>query len=150
MKNTFKRIKDLISSQKDLTSLGIVDIVSSAIGAVFWFYIASILGAEQYGKISYFLAIAGIASTVSLLGGPSTLTVYTAKNAKIQSTVYLITICSGIVSSIVLFFMSFSFNDILFSLRINIFVHLFNKIVYFLFSIGPNDSILFRILHQVV
>ena len=105
MKNTFKRIKDLISSQKDLTSLGIVDIVSSAIGAVFWFYIASILGAEQYGKISYFLAIAGIASTVSLLGGPSTLTVYTAKNAKIQSTVYLITICSGIVSSIVLFFM---------------------------------------------
>lgn len=104
MKDSLRRIKDLISGQKDLTSLGIVDIVSNAIGAVFWFYIASVLGAEQYGKISYFIAIAGIASTISLLGGQNTLTVYTAKNIKIQSTVYLLTICSGLVASAVLFF----------------------------------------------
>lgn len=103
MKNVWNKIKTLISRNKDLTVIGVVDIVSSGIGAIFWFYIALILGAEQYGQVSYFLAIAGIASTVSLLGSQNTLIVYTAKNIKIQSTIYLITTISGLVASLIVF-----------------------------------------------
>lgn len=105
MKNALNKIRGLISGQRDLTSVGLVDIVNSGIGAIFWFYIALILGAEQYGQVSYFLAIAGVASGVSLLGSQNTLTVYTAKNVKIQSTIYFLTLISGSIAAIVVFFM---------------------------------------------
>lgn len=90
---------------KDLTAIGIADVAGSAISSVFWLYMASTLGAENYGTVSYFLAIGGITSTISLLGSQTTLTVYMAKNVKIESTIYLIAIIAGIISSIVLFFM---------------------------------------------
>jgi len=64
---------------KDLSIIGIVDISAAAISAVFWFYIASLLGPEDYGEVSYIIAIAQTASTVSLLGAPHVLIVYTAK-----------------------------------------------------------------------
>jgi O-antigen/teichoic acid export membrane protein len=105
MKSTWNKIRGLISGQRDLASVGLVDIVNSGIGAVFWFYIALILGAEQYGQLSYFLAIAGAASTVSLIGSQSTITVYAAKNVKILSTVYFLTLISGSIAAIVVFFM---------------------------------------------
>ena len=105
MTDSFNRIKSLILQLKGLATIGISDILGSVITAVFWLYIASILGAENYGNVSYFLAIGGIASTVSLLGSQTTLTVFTAKNVKIESTIYLIAIISGIVTCVILFFM---------------------------------------------
>jgi len=109
MINNFNKIKALILQLRGLTAIGFSDIVGSAISAIFWLYIASILGAENYGTVSYFLAIGGMASTISLLGSQTTLTVYTAKNVKIESTIYLITIISGIITSTVLFFLFSSF-----------------------------------------
>jgi len=103
MKNIWNKIKTVVKKNKGLTSIGAVDIASSGIGALFWFYIAIILDAEQYGQISYFIAIASIASTSSLLGSQNTLTVYTAKNVKIQSTIYFITTISGLVASLIVF-----------------------------------------------
>ncbi len=103
MKNIWNKIKTVVKENKGLTSIGTVDIASSGIGALFWFYIAIILDAEQYGQISYFIAIASIASTSSLLGSQNTLTVYTAKNVKIQSTIYFITTISGLVASLIVF-----------------------------------------------
>lgn len=105
MNNGFDRIKALILQIKGLTTIGISDVIASAIGAVFWLYMAATLGAENYGVVSYFLAIGGIASTISLLGSQTTLTVYTAKNVRLESTVYFIAIIAGIISSFVLFFM---------------------------------------------
>ena len=95
---------DKISNKlRDLTSIGITDISSKGISAVFWFYVASIIGPETYGEITYFLSIATIASTISLLGSANTLIVYTAKNVKIQPVLYLLTLVSGSVSSVVVF-----------------------------------------------
>ena len=74
----------------DLTSISIATIVSNAIGAIFWLYMASVLGAEKYGELGYLIAFALIASTISLLGASNTIIVYTAKNVKIQSAIYLI------------------------------------------------------------
>lgn len=105
MKNILNKIRELISDHRDIASIGLVDIVNSGIGAILWFYIASILDVEQYGQISYFLAIAGTASSISLLGAQETLTVYTAKNVKIQSTVYFVTLIAGVITAIIVFFM---------------------------------------------
>ena len=88
----------------NLASIGIADISVKGISAIFWFYVAAILGPAGYGEIAYLLSIAMIASTVALLGAGNTLIVYTAKNVKIQSALYVLTLISGSITSIVVFF----------------------------------------------
>lgn len=88
---------------KDLSIIGAVDISAAAISAVFWFYVASLLGPEDYGEVSYIIAIAQTASTISLLGAPHVLIVYTAKNVRIQSALSVLTLMIGTAVSIVLF-----------------------------------------------
>lgn len=94
---------------KDLSALGIANISGGVIGAIFWLYLASLMGEEQYGEVSYLLAIASIASAVCLLGGPGTLIVYTAKNVKIQPTIFLVVISAGLVAAIATMFL---FNNV--------------------------------------
>ncbi len=100
----FDKIKDSFLQLKGLTTIGITDIGGSAISAVFWLYMASTLGAKDYGQISYLLSIASIASSVSMTGASNTLMVYTAKNVKIQSAIYVISISAAVIASIVVFF----------------------------------------------
>ena len=98
MKGTWKNFKDNIIGQKGLLSIGFADIVGSAIAAFFWLYIASQLNPDVYGELIYFISIAGLAQMVSLLGSSNALTVYTAKNVKIQSTLFLISILAAAIS----------------------------------------------------
>ena len=98
MKDTWNNIKDNIIGKKGLLSIGFADIVGSAISSLFWLYIASQLNPEIYGELIYFISIAGLAQMVSLLGSSNALTVYTAKNVKIQSTLFLISILSAVIS----------------------------------------------------
>ena len=98
MKGTWKNFKDNIIGQKGLLSIGFADIVGSAIAAFFWLYIASQLNPDVYGELIYFISIAGLAQMVSLLGSSNALTVYTAKNVKIQSTLFLISILATAIS----------------------------------------------------
>jgi O-antigen/teichoic acid export membrane protein len=105
MTNTKKRIKELFFRFKDLTTIGLANILSNGISVIFWLYVASLLGAEQYGEISYFIAIAGIASTVSLVGVGSTLIIYTAKEIRIQATLFFIAIVSSMITAIIVYFL---------------------------------------------
>ena len=98
MKNNWNNFKDSIIGQKGLFSIGFADIVGSAISAFFWLYIASQLNPDAYGEIIYFISIAGLAQLVSLIGSSNALTVYTAKNVKIQSTLFLISILAAAIS----------------------------------------------------
>ena len=98
MKGTWKNFKDNIIGQKGLLSIGFADIVGSAIAAFFWLYIASQLNPDVYGELIYFISIAGLAQMVSLLGSSNALVVYTAKNVKIQSTLFLISILAAAIS----------------------------------------------------
>ena len=75
----------------------------TAIGGLFWFYVAALVQVEEYGEINYLLAIAGIAGTISMLGAGSSVTIYTAKKENIITTISFFTILSSIVSSIVLY-----------------------------------------------
>jgi len=93
------------SKIKDVLNVGIGNVAASAISAIFWLYVATILGTEKYGEISYLLAIANIAYVVSFLGSGNTITVFTAKENKIQSTIYVVTVFSGVISSLVIFFL---------------------------------------------
>lgn len=91
---------------RGLTTIGIGTIISNAISGIFWLYLARLVGTEQYGEISYFIALAGLSTIISLLGGGNALTVYTAKKIKIQPPVYLIVIISSLIAAGILFFVS--------------------------------------------
>ena len=102
MKKFWSDLGVKVSSLKGLATIGASDIIGNAISAVFWLYMASILGAENYGQISYFVAIAGIASTISLTGAANTLTVYTAKNVKIESSIYITSLIITSISAVII------------------------------------------------
>jgi len=93
-----KNFKDKLTGKSGLLSIGFADIVGSAISGLFWLYIASQLNPDIYGEIIYFISIAGLAQMVSLLGSSNALTVYTAKNVKIQSTLFLISTLAAVIS----------------------------------------------------
>ena len=65
-------------------SLAIAKTGGSGITAIFWFIIAALLIPSEYGQIQYFISIAGIAYTISLIGTQEVITVYTAKKIDLQ------------------------------------------------------------------
>lgn len=103
MKNIWSEITKKIRSQEGLVSIGIGDLLGSGLGAIFWFYIAAVLTPEAYGELHYLISIAGIAQLISFIGNSSALTVYSAKNVNIQSTLFIISIIPTIISSIIIY-----------------------------------------------
>jgi O-antigen/teichoic acid export membrane protein len=104
MKDIRNQFKIIINKFRDLSFYSIGTLVTNGIGGLFWLYMASLLGTEGYGEISYLISIGIMAGTISLAGMSNLIIVYGAKNIKIQSTVFLIgLISSGIVASIVFF-----------------------------------------------
>ena len=87
---------------KELATLGSGEISGSALSAIFWFYLASQIEPAEYGEIHWILGIAGIFSYVALIGTLNTITVYTAKNVKIQSTLYLISLLASLILSLLI------------------------------------------------
>ncbi len=102
MKDTWNNLKDNIIGKKGLLSIGFADVIGSGISGLFWLYIASQLNPNVYGEIIYLISIAGLAQLVSLVGSSNALTVYTAKNVKIQSTLFLLSILATAVSAIII------------------------------------------------
>ncbi len=88
---------------KNISILGSSTIVGNAISSVFWIYLAGLLGAEKYGELGYLISIAGIVSTVCLVGGTWSMTVYTAKGMKIQPPLYIISLISSCISLVIVF-----------------------------------------------
>lgn len=105
MTNSWDKIKTLLVRFKGLTAMGSAYVISQGISGLFWLFIARLLGTEHYGQVSYYIAIASIATTISFLGAGNILIVYTAKGVKIQPTVYFISLISSAITAIVLFFM---------------------------------------------
>jgi O-antigen/teichoic acid export membrane protein len=116
MKESWNQFKIIINKFRDITSLSIATIVANGIGAVFWLYMASLLGTEEYGKISYLISIGAMVGTLSIAGMANVLIVYGAKNVKIQSTVFLISFGISVITSCILFF--FVAKDITISLYV--------------------------------
>ena len=102
MTNYWNVIKNKLLKEDGIVSVGFSDIVGSGIAAVFWLYVASVINPSDYGEIHYFLAIAGTAHTISMLGTSHALTVYSAKKENIQSTLFIISIIPTIISCIII------------------------------------------------
>jgi len=98
---SIKQIKGL----KSISQIGAATAGGNAIAAFFWIYMADFMGQEDYGELGYLLSIAGIASTISILGGQWTMSVYTAKGIQIESSLYFISIITSTISAAVLYFL---------------------------------------------
>ena len=98
------KFKEFFSKLKDLSSLGLGIGITNALGGIFWFYMAALLGTEKYGEVSYLISIGVIASMISLIGSGNTIIVYAAKGVKIQPPIFLMVILSSLITSTILFF----------------------------------------------
>ena len=58
---------------KGLLSIGFTEITGTAITAVFWFFLATLMEPEEFGEISYYIGIAAMAGYISLIGTQSTI-----------------------------------------------------------------------------
>ena len=104
MKEIWEKIIGITKGMKELSHIGIANIAGKAIAAIFWFFLAALLGAEAYGEVSYLIATATIVAGLSIVGGTQTITVYTAKKISIQPPVYLIALILGTIGSIIIYF----------------------------------------------
>jgi O-antigen/teichoic acid export membrane protein len=95
---------------KGIFYIGSGDLFGAGIVSIFWIFLASIIDAESYGQIHYYLGIAGMAYVLSLIGTKNTITVYTAKNITITPILTLITTILGIISAIIVFLLFYRFD----------------------------------------
>ena len=102
MKNLWDILVDKFYSIKNLGYVGSASIIGTGISAFFWLTLANLLGTEDYGEIQYYLGIAGVAYLLSSFGSPRTITVYAAKNIKVNSTLLLISLVGGFIALLVL------------------------------------------------
>ncbi len=102
--NFLEKIKKSISEFRGLGIIGGASGISNAIGAIFWFVMASVLGTENYGEVSYLIAIGIIASRISLIGATNSLMVFIPKGVDVQIPIYIISISASVITSIVVFF----------------------------------------------
>ncbi len=92
--------RSFFQKSKNLTAVGLGNLIANGISAIFWLFLASILEKELFGELGYLLAIISTASAFALLGSNNTLTVYVAKGVKIQTTIFAITLIAGLIVSI--------------------------------------------------
>ena len=91
------------NSLKSISQIGISDIIGSGIVAFLWFYLATLLDVDVYGELHYFIAIAGLAYIIAMLGTRDVITVYVSKKIKIAPVLFLLSLSAGIVTAIVIF-----------------------------------------------
>jgi len=100
MTNKILKIKNLFKKFEDLSSIGIANFLGTIISTLFWLFLATVITTEEYGQISYFIAIGSIGSVFGLVGGGTAITVYTAKKIPIASTILLISMIASTISAI--------------------------------------------------
>ena len=98
----WSNLKNKLFAHKGLALIGSADIIASAISAVFWLVIASLLLVEEYGEISYFIAIASM-TICCVVGSPQALMVYSTKYEKIVPTLLLLTLIFTVAASLIAF-----------------------------------------------
>ena len=95
-------IRNKLFAHTGLVIIGSADIIGNAISATFWLIVASLLSVEEYGEISYFVAIASL-GICCVVGSPQALTVYSTKHQKIIPTLLLLTLIFTVIGSLIAF-----------------------------------------------
>ena len=103
--------RNKLFSFRGLAIIGSADLIGNSISAVFWLVIASLLLVEEYGEISYFIAIASL-GICCVVGSPETLMVFSTKHQKIIPTLLLLTLIFAVAASLIAFIIIQSFEII--------------------------------------
>ena len=98
---------------KGLTNIGLSDVAGTAISAVFWFYMASVMDPKQYGEIFFYIGIGTIAASAVLIGTQNSIIVYLGKKIPLQSTLYVLSLSGAVIASIILIFIFYRVDIIL-------------------------------------
>ena len=98
----WSNLKNKLFAHKGLALIGSADLIGSAISAIFWLVVASLLLVEEYGEISYFIAIASL-GMCCVVGSPETLMVFSTKHQKIIPTLLLLTLIFAVAGSVIAF-----------------------------------------------
>lgn len=93
------------SGLKNIGIIGFGSISASAITAVFWIYIANLMGEENYGEIGFLIGVGSISTAIAIWGSEKALTVFTAKNLNIQPPIYIISFVTTGITAIILYFL---------------------------------------------
>lgn len=89
---------------KNITSIGIADIVGNGIAAGFWLYLGILISPESYGELHYFISVVSVVCYLILFGTQNTITVYVAKKIQIQSSFNFISLVGASIGFLILFF----------------------------------------------
>jgi len=95
-------IRNKLFAFKGLALIGSADVIGGAISAIFWLVIASLLLVEEYGELSYFIAIASM-GICCVVGSPQALMVFSTKHQKIIPTLLLLTLIFAVAASLIAF-----------------------------------------------
>ena len=106
MKLGWDFIRSLLHDTKDVQHVGIGNITGKIIMGVFWFYMATLLGSENYGQVIYLIALGSMGAAISMVGTSNAVIVYTAKKVPVASTLYSIALILGTVAAIILYIFS--------------------------------------------
>ena len=98
----WSNIRKKLFALKGLALIGSADIIGSAVSSIFWLVVASLLLVEEYGEISYFIAIASL-GICCVVGSPETLMVFSTKHQKIIPTLLLLTLIFVVAASLIAF-----------------------------------------------
>jgi len=98
----WSNLRNKLFALKGLALIGSADIVGSTISVTFWFVIASLLLVEEYGEISYFIAISSL-GICCVVGSPQTLMVFSTRYQKIVPTLLLLTLIFTVIASLIAF-----------------------------------------------
>jgi len=129
MSDMWNKLKKLVLSSKDFAMLGSGNVLATGISGIFWFYIASLIEVNDYGEISYFIAIASLVGVISTVGAQNTITVFTAKGEKIVQELAFVSLLSGLISSIILFVIFFNIGASLYVLGYIVFAIISSEIL---------------------
>jgi len=99
----FNKIRRNFLQIKNLTAVGVSNLISNGISGIFWVYLASLLGVDGYGELGFLLAIMGTSGALASFGTINTLIVYVSKGEKIQATLFFIVLCSATIIGIISF-----------------------------------------------
>ena len=111
------------NSLKNISKIGIGDIIANGISALFWFYLASSMLPAEYGHIHYLMSFAAIAATVSTVGAQNVIVVYISKNKNVTSTLFFVSLTFSIISCLILFLIFNKFEIGLLAIGMMIFTH---------------------------
>lgn len=87
----------------DVSSVGFTDAIGAGTAGIFWFYLASQLGPENYGEITFLMSIATLTSGIALFGSNRTIWILSAKKIEIEKTIFVLVTITSTISAIVLF-----------------------------------------------